>query len=70
MSERKESERRGGLTRRGFLGTLSLGLAGITGMSLSMGKLIAPGKADEGPGAGIPEDSIFKPRDESGKQGG
>ena len=70
MSERKESEGRGGLTRRGFLGTLSLGLAGIAGMGLSMGKLISPGKAEEGPGVGIPEDSIFKPRDESDKQGG
>ena len=70
MSERKESEDRGGLTRRGFLGTLSLGLAGIAGIGLSMGKLVSSGKPKEGPGVGIPEDSIFNPRDDSGKQGG
>jgi len=62
MSEPKNAQRSEGLTRRGFIGRVSLGLAGIAGLALPLRGLLSPAKRAKGPADGLPEDSIFQPR--------
>ncbi|MQF69098.1 twin-arginine translocation signal domain-containing protein [SAR202 cluster bacterium AD-804-J14_MRT_500m] len=66
MNKEHKSMSVASLTRRNFLGVLSLGVAGIAGIGLSMNKLMPENKEPSGPQAGIPEDSIFKPRENQG----
>ena len=63
MSKEYKSDGLHSLSRRNFLGALSLGIAGIAGMSISISKLVSKHNEPAGLQTGIPEDSIFKPRD-------
>ena len=63
MSKEYKSDGLASLSRRNFLGALSLGIAGIAGMGISISKLVSKENESPGPHTGIPEDSIFKPRD-------
>ena len=62
MSEPKHAQKSEGLTRRGFLGRVSLGLVGIAGLALPLRGLLSPAKGAKSPADGLPEDSIFQPR--------
>ncbi len=64
MSEPKHAQKSEGLTRRGFLGRVSLGLVGIAGLAIPLRGLLSPAKGAKGPADGLPEDSIFQPRRE------
>ena len=69
MTKSKGSHEAGSLTRRGFLGRFTLGLAGLVGLGFSLRSLLAPTKAKELPQDGLPEDSIFQPRDDLRQRG-
>ena len=62
MSEPKRAQKSEGLTRRGFLGRVSLGLVGIAGLAIPLRSLLPPTRGAKGPADGLPEDSIFQPR--------
>ncbi len=59
-----------GLTRRGFLGRVTLGLAAIAGIAIPLRGLLPRSGEASGPGEGLPEDSIFQPRKGSGSGDG
>ena len=65
MKSSEGSEKSNGLTRRGFLGRISLGLVGIAGLGITIQNLL-PGGGSNSPGDGLPEDSIFRPREDAG----
>ncbi|MEE8158540.1 MAG: hypothetical protein ACE1ZD_03740 [Dehalococcoidia bacterium] len=62
MSKPKNAQKSEGLTRRGFLGRVSLGLVGIASLAIPLRSLLSPAKGAKGPADGLPEDSIFQPR--------
>ena len=66
MKNSEGPEKSDGLTRRGFLGRISLGLVGIAGLGISLGSLLSSGSEANSPGDGLPEDSIFRPRKDAG----
>jgi len=65
MSEPKNAQKSEGLTRRGFLGRVSLGLVGIASLAIPLRGLLSPARGAKGPADGLPEDSIFQPRRDS-----
>ena len=66
MKSSEGSEKSNGLTRRGFLGRISLGLVGIAGLGMTIQNLLPGGGGSNSPGDGLPEDSIFRPREDAG----
>jgi len=69
MNLPEESNKSDNLTRRGVLGAITLGLAGIVGLGISFRGLLSSRRSAAGPGEGLPEDSIFKPREERNVDG-
>jgi hypothetical protein len=59
MDLQEDSKEPHGMTRRGFLGRLSLGLAAL---AVPFGGLLASSGKKKAPGDGLPADSIFRPR--------
>lgn len=70
MNLPEESNKSDNLTRRGVLGAVTLGLASIVGLGISFRGLLGSRRIAAGPGEGLPEDSIFKPRKERGIDSG
>ena len=64
MDRQEDSKEPQGLTRRGFLGRLSLGLAGLAIPFGAFGGLLASSGKKKAPGEGLPKDSIYRPRRE------
>ena len=56
----ESEEKRKGLSRRGFLKGLPLGLAAVVGMGV-LSRRLWPSSAARKRGAGLPKDSIFTP---------
>lgn len=50
------------VTRRGFIGKISLVLGGIASLSLPLQNVLYPTKSNTAPLDNLPEDSIYKPR--------
>ena len=56
----ESAEKRKGLSRRGFLKGVPLGIAAVVGMGV-LSRRLWPSSAARRRGAGLPKDSIFTP---------
>lgn len=65
MSKEGKEQQPTGMTRRGFLGRVSLGLAAAAALSMPIRNLLTGGPSATDPAEGLPEDSIYRPRDNS-----
>ena len=65
----KDEKRSTGMTRRGFLGRVSLGLAAAAAFTLPVRNLLSSDSSSGDPADGLPEDSIFRPADDSKNDG-
>ena len=67
MSREENEKQSTGMTRRGFLGRVSLGLAAAAALALPVRNLLSSGSPSNDPAEGLPEDSIYRPADDSKK---
>ncbi len=67
MSREENEKQSTGMTRRGFLGRVSLGLAAAAALALPVRNLLSSGSSSNDPAEGLPEDSIYRPADDSKK---
>ncbi len=65
MSKEEKEKQSTGMTRRGFLGRMSLGIAAAAALTLPVRNLLSPDSSQNDPSEGLPEDSIYRPRDNS-----
>ncbi len=65
MSKEEKDQQSTGMTRRGFLGRVSLGLAAAAALTLPVRNLLSSDSSSNDPADGLPEDSIYRPRDDS-----
>ena len=67
MSKEENEQQTTGMTRRGFLGRVSLGLAAAAALTIPVRNLLSSGSSSGDPAEGLPEDSIYRPADNSKK---
>ena len=65
MSNEGKEQQPGGMTRRGFMGRVSLGLAAAAAIAVPLRHLLSSSSSASNPADGLPEDSIFRPKDDS-----
>ena len=63
----KEEKKSTEMTRRGFLGRVSLGLAAAAALAIPVRNLLSSDSSSNDPADGLPEDSIYRPADDSKK---
>ena len=68
MSKEENEKNSTGMTRRGFLGRVSLGLAAAAALAIPVRNLLSSDSSSD-PADGLPEDSIYRPADDSKKDG-
>ena len=69
MSKEEKDQQSTGMTRRGFLGRVSLGLAAAAALTLPVRNLLSSDSSSNDPADGLPEDSIYRPADDSKNDG-
>ena len=69
MSNAENEKQSNGITRRGFLGRVSIGLAAAAALTIPLRNLLSSDSSPNGPGDGLPEDSIYRPADDSKSDG-
>ena len=69
MSKEEKDQQSTGMTRRGFLGRVSLGLAAAAALTLPVRNLLSSDSSSNDPAGGLPEDSIYRPADDSKNDG-
>ncbi len=67
MSKEENEQQSTEMTRRGFLGRVSLGLAAAAALAIPVRNLLSSDSASNNPADGLPEDSIYRPADDSKK---
>lgn len=65
MSKEENEKNSTGMTRRGFLGRVSLGLAAAAALAIPVRNLLSSDSSSNDPSDGLPEDSIYRPADDS-----
>lgn len=69
MSNKETDKQPNGMTRRGFLGRVSLGLAAAAALTIPVRNLLSSNSSSKNPSDDLPEDSIFRPADNSKRNG-
>ncbi len=69
MSNEEKNQQSRGMTRRGFLGRVSLGLAAAVALTVPVRNLLSSDSSSKNPAEDLPEDSIFRPADDSNGNG-
>ena len=69
MSNAENKKQSDGMTRRGFLGRVTIGLAAAAALTIPLRNLLSTDSSSNGPGDGLPEDSIYRPKDDSNRDG-
>lgn len=67
MSKEENEQQSTEMTRRGFLGRVSLGLAAAAALAIPVRNLLSSNSSSNDPADGLPEDSIYRPADDSKK---
>ena len=65
MSKEENEQQSTEMTRRGFLGRVSLGLAAAAALAIPVRNLLSSDSSSNDPADGLPEDSIYRPADDS-----
>lgn len=65
MSNEDKERQSSGMTRRGFLGRVTLGLAAAAALATPVHNLISSESSSDNPSDNLPEDSIYRPRNDS-----
>ena len=69
MSKEENEQQSTEITRRGFLGRVSLGLAAAAALAIPVRNLLSSDSSSNDPADGLPEDSIYRPADDSKNDG-
>ena len=65
MSREEKEHESTGMTRRGFLGRLTLGVVAAAAVAVPLRNLLNSESSPDNPSDGLPKDSIYRPRDDS-----